>query len=483
MSSFSTLSACECAQQVNSGQTSARQLLAQAVAQAEKHRQLNAICSLNPQAEQQAQQVDDRLAAGEQLPLAGVPIVIKDNINATGTITSCGSKMLHNYTSPYNATVVERLLAEGAVIVGKANMDEFAMGSSTETSIYGPTHNPHDQQRVAGGSSGGSAVAVAAGISPLSLGSDTGGSVRQPAAFCGVYGFKPTYGRVSRYGLVAYASSLDQVGPFARNAADLALLLDVIAGHDSLDATSLSHKPQFVSQLTQHSWQGLRVGVISQSLAGNTSAVLAALEQTKQAMSAAGASLQELSLPSLEHAVATYYLIAMPEASSNLARYDGIGYGYRAEATELLDSVTRTREQGFGAEVQRRILLGTYALSSGYYEAFYGKALKVRRKIANEFAQAFEQVDVLLTPTSPFSAFELGEKISDPLSMYAADVDTVAANLAGLPALNIPAGFEQIATSKLPIGIQLIGPALADEKLIALAAQLEPLTGLFTQSS
>ena len=453
-------------------ETTPQHLLQAALDRAGAAQSLNALVSLNGGAEEQASEVEVRLSAGEELPLAGVPIVVKDNLNVSGTRTTCGSRILGNYVSPYNATVVERLMNAGAVILGKANMDEFAMGSSTESSAWGPTLNPWDPERVPGGSSGGSAVAVAANITSVSLGSDTGGSVRQPAALTGVYGFKPTYGRVSRYGLVAYASSLDQVGPFARSAADLALLMNVLAGHDPRDATSLDAPPAFRVG-TPGELRGLRVGVIRESLGGNTPGVEAALNATLDALRGAGAAVSEVGVPSVQHAVAAYYLIATPEASSNLARYDGMVYGARVPAGDVTGSMTLTREQGFGREVQRRILLGTYALSSGYYDAYYSKAMRVRRLIADDFARAFADVDVLVTPTSPFPAFRRGEKTADPLAMYAADVDTVAINLAGLPALSVPAGFEEVEGRRLPVGVQFIAPALQDERLVALAGGLE----------
>lgn len=472
MSAFQT--AAQLARAVQSGETSPQQLLQRAQVRAQAAQPLGALLSLNDHAAQQAEAVARRVQAGENLPLAGVPIVLKDNINLTGTRTTCASRILENYVSPYTATAAQRLLDAGAVVLGKANMDEFAMGSSTENSAYQPTLNPWDRERVPGGSSGGSAVVVAAGITPVSLGSDTGGSVRQPAALCGVYGFKPTYGRVSRYGLVAYASSLDQIGPFARSAEDLALLMNVVAGHDPHDATSLHAPPQFAVGGAE-TLRGLRVGVIRESLAGNTAGVEAALQNTLDALRGAGAVVGEVSLPALQYAIATYYLIAMPEASSNLARFDGMVYGVRQPADDVTRSMTLTREQGFGKEVQRRIMIGTYALSSGYYDAYYSKAMKVRRLIADEFAEAFGQYDVLVTPTSPFPAFKRGEKTSDPLAMYAADVDTVAINLAGLPALSVPAGFEEVEGQRLPVGVQFIAPALGDERLIALAGALEAI--------
>lgn len=466
-------SATDLARAVLSQETTPQALLSESLARIEAAQHLNALISLNEGAEAQAGAVQARVQAGETLPLAGVPIIVKDNINVRGTRTTCGSRILASYTSPYDATVARRLMQAGAVIVGKANMDEFAMGSSTESSASGPTLNPWDTARVPGGSSGGSAVAVAAQLTPVSLGSDTGGSVRQPAAFTGVYGLKPTYGRVSRYGLVAYASSLDQIGPFARNAADLALIMNVIAGHDPSDATSLQAPPQFAAG-TPDDLRGLRVGVIRESLEGNTAGVEATLNATLDALRGAGASVQEVSVASVRHAIAAYYLIAMPEASSNLARYDGMTYGDRdTPGADVNTSMTLTREHGFGREVQRRILIGTYALSSGYYDAYYSKAMKVRGLIAQDFARAFADFDVLVTPTSPFPAFRRGEKSSDPLAMYAADVDTVAINLAGLPALSVPAGFETVDGVRLPIGIQFIAPTLKDELLLTLAGGLE----------
>ncbi|MFC4427503.1 Asp-tRNA(Asn)/Glu-tRNA(Gln) amidotransferase subunit GatA [Deinococcus navajonensis] len=468
------LSAAQLARAVAAGDMTPHTLLEQAVSRAQEAAPLNALVSLNPQAAEQADEVARRLDAGEVLPLAGVPVVVKDNINVRGTRTTCGSRMLAEYVSPYTASAAQHLLNAGAIIMGKANMDEFAMGSSTESSASGPTLNPWDPARVPGGSSGGSAVAVAAGITPVSLGSDTGGSVRQPAALTGIYGLKPTYGRVSRYGLVAYASSLDQIGPFARNAEDLALMMSVIAGPDPRDATSLP-APTHFRVGTPDDLRGLRVGVIRESLGGNTAGVDAALQGTLEALRSAGAVTGEVSIPELSHAIATYYLIAMPEASSNLARYDGMVYGQRVPGADVTEAMTLTRERGFGREVQRRIMIGTYALSSGYYDAYYSKAMKVRRLIAQEFDRAFEAFDVLVTPTSPFPAFRQGERTRDPLAMYAADVDTVAVNLAGLPALSVPAGFEAVDGVRLPVGVQFIAPALKDELLLTLAGGLEGL--------
>ena len=461
--------ASQLAAQISRGELSPLSALESALERAEAGRTLNAIISFNPHAAEQAEHVGTRLASGETLPLAGVPIIIKDNLNLRGTRTTCGSRMLEGYVSPYTATAVARLMAAGAVVLGKANMDEFAMGSSSETSAYGPVLNPWDHARVPGGTSGGSAAVVAAGVVPLSLGSDTGGSVRQPAAFTGVYGFKPTYGRVSRYGLVAHASSLDQIGPFARSAADLALVMGVMAGHDPLDATSLGMPAWSAEPIPTP----LRVGVISESLQGNTPGVQAALAHMLAALEELGASVQEVSLPSTRYAVAVYYLISTPEASSNLARYDAMVYGVRAEAGDVLASMSAARALGFGAEVKRRILMGTYALSSGYYDAYYSKAMRVRQLIAQDFGRAFETFDVLVTPTSPFPAFRLGERSHDPLAMYAADVDTVAVSLAGVPALSLPMGFEKVDGKALPVGIQLIAPALTDGRLLTLVAALE----------
>ena len=438
---------------------------------------LNPLISLVDGASEQAARVEARLDAGEALPLAGVPLVVKDNLNLAGTCTTCASNMLANYLSPYTATAVQRLLDAGAVVVGKANMDEFAMGSSTETGAYGPARNPWDPQRVAGGSSGGSAVCVAGGGVPIALGSDTGGSVRQPAALCGVYGFKPTYGRASRYGLVAFASSLDQVGPFARTADDLALTLDVLCGHDPRDATSLDVPNGFQKALGV-GVRGLRFAFVREALGGaNSPGVGRALDRTRDLLESLGATVGEVSLPTLSYGVAAYYLIATSEASSNLARYDGMVYGRRAQgASEVNAAMSAGRGEAFGPEVKRRILMGTYALSSGYYDAYYAKAMRARRLVAQDFERAFAEADVLITPTSPFPAFALGEKNDDPLAMYLADVDTVIANLAGVPAVSVPAGFEDLDGARLPVGVQFIAPTLRDERLISVCRAFEQAT-------
>ncbi len=418
-----------------------------------------------------AEGVDRRVAAGEDPgPLAGVPVALKDNLCTRGVATTCSSRILEGWEPPYDATVVERLAAAGAVAVGKTNLDEFAMGSSTENSAFGATRNPHDTARVPGGSSGGSAAAVAAGFAPLALGSDTGGSIRQPAALCGVVGVKPTYGLVSRYGLVAFASSLDQIGPFAATVADAALLLEAVAGHDPADATSL---PEPVPALREHlddGVRGLRVGVVSELLGeGIHPDVAARVRQAADALAAAGATVEEVSVPAVTLGLSAYYLIAPAEASSNLARFDGVRFGLRVEAPTTNEMMVATRTAGFGDEVKRRIMLGTYALSAGYYDAFYGKALKVRTLICRDFAAAYEGVDVLLSPTSPTTAFELGA-IHDPLTMYLNDVCTIPSNLAGHPAMSVPFGT---GDDGLPVGVQVMAPALAEETMFRVGAVLE----------
>ncbi|WP_457637855.1 Asp-tRNA(Asn)/Glu-tRNA(Gln) amidotransferase subunit GatA [Oceanithermus sp.] len=434
--------------------------------------EIKSFLHLDPGAEAEAEKVGKRLRAGENLPLAGVPVAVKDNISTRGLKTTCASAILRDFVPPYDATVVEKLRQAGAVIVGKTNLDEFAMGSSTEFSYFGPTHNPWDLERAPGGSSGGSAAAVAAAMVPVALGSDTGGSVRQPASFTGTLGFKPTYGRISRYGLVAFASSLDQIGTFARSTSDLALISRVLFGHDPRDATSLD-EPAPRTEPDPDAARRLRIGVIAETLEeGNTPGVLAAVKGFRERLADAGVEFVELSLPSLRYALAAYYLVATAEASSNLARYDGVHYGSRVGSGDVRSLMMETRERGFGPEVKRRILMGTFSLSSGYYDAYYGRALKVRRLIANEFARAFEQVDLLLTPTSPTPAFPLGSKVDDPMEMYLSDVDTVAVNLAGLPALSIPAGFE----AGLPVGVQLIAPPLAEARLFDASQLFEEIT-------
>lgn len=430
-----------------------------------------------------ADRIDAKRSRGEALgPLAGVPVALKDNICLDFGLTTCASRMLENYRSPFTATAARRLMDADAVVIAKANMDEFAMGSSTEHSIHGATRNPHDPTRVPGGSSGGAAAAVAAGLVPLALGSDTGGSVRQPAAMCGIVGLKPTYGRVSRWGLVAYASSLDQIGPLTRNVPDAALALSVIAGHDEHDQTSLRAGPQDFSNQLQHPLAGLRIGVARRARsAANSPGVAAALERASAALTGAGVQVVEVDLPHTDVGIAAYYLIATAEASSNLARFDGVRYGRRAAlgpGDGLLEMYERSRAEGLGAEVKRRIMLGTHALSSGYYDAYYLSALKVRRLIKQDFDGAFGRgCAAVLMPTTPGPAFAIGSKTSDPLALYLEDVYTVGVNLAGLPAVSIPAGMETpngaAGCAGLPIGVQLVGAATGDGQLLGMAAGLE----------
>jgi len=419
-----------------------------------------------------ADSVDATVAGGgDPGPLAGVPIALKDNICTRGVPTTCSSRILEGWKPPYDATVVERLAAAGAIVIGKTNLDEFAMGSSTENSAFGPSRNPHDPSRVPGGSSGGSAVAVAAGFAPLALGSDTGGSVRQPAALCGVVGMKPTYGRVSRYGLVAFASSLDQIGPFATTVADAALLYEVIAGADDRDSTSIPEPLAPVTPTLDQGVEGLRVGVVKELLGieGIAPDVAARAQAAVEALEGAGAKVEEVSVPAVIYGLSAYYLIAPAEASSNLARYDGVRYGLRVDAPTTGEMYDRTRTAGFGAEVERRIMLGTYALSAGYYDAYYGKAQKVRTLIIRDFDAAYERCDVLLAPTSPTTAFELGAK-ADPLAMYLNDVCTIPSNLAGHPAISVPFGT---GDDGLPVGVQVMANVLDEATMFRVAAALE----------
>ncbi|MGH9184046.1 MAG: Asp-tRNA(Asn)/Glu-tRNA(Gln) amidotransferase subunit GatA [Acidimicrobiales bacterium] len=416
--------------------------------------------------------VDRAVARGEDPgPLAGVPVALKDNLCTRGVPTTCSSRILAGWRPPYDATVVARLALNGAVAIGKTNLDEFAMGSSTETSAVGPTANPHDTSRVPGGSSGGSAAAVAAGFAPLALGSDTGGSIRQPAALCGVVGLKPTYGQVSRYGLVAFASSLDQIGPLAATVADAAALFEVIAGHDPADSTSLDRPAPEVLPHLDDGVEGLRVGVLAE-LMGDDIAPDARrrVAAAAAALAGAGAKVEEVSVPAVRYGLSAYYLIAPAEASSNLARYDGVRYGLRVDAATAGDMNAATRTAGFGPEVKRRIMLGTYALSAGYYDAYYGKAQQVRTMIIRDFAAAYESFDLLVAPTTPTTAFPLGAKTADPLAMYLSDVCTIPSNLAGHPALSVPFGA---GDDGLPLGVQLLGPALAEPALFRAAAVLE----------
>ncbi|MGQ9497881.1 MAG: Asp-tRNA(Asn)/Glu-tRNA(Gln) amidotransferase subunit GatA [Desulfotomaculales bacterium] len=425
---------------------------------------------------EQARRVDRRLREEADLPpLAGIPVAVKDNICTKGLRTTCASKILANFIPPYNATVIERLAAVDAVIIGKTNMDEFAMGSSTENSGFFPTRNPWDCSRVPGGSSGGSAAAVAAGETIYALGSDTGGSIRQPAAFCGVVGMKPTYGAVSRYGLVAFASSLDQIGPLTKDVTDAALVLNAIAGYDPHDSTSAPGEKADYARFLKEDIRGLRIGIPREYLAeGLDAGVRRVVEKACTVLEDAGAEIAETSLPHSAYALPTYYLIAPAEASSNLARYDGVRYGYRArDAKDVVDMFKKTRSRGFGAEVKRRIMLGTYALSAGYYDAFYLKALRVRTLIKRDFDEAFAAFDMLLSPTTPTPAFLLGEKIDDPLKMYLSDIFTLAINLAGLPAISVPGGF----VDGLPVGVQFIGKPFAEGTLLHVAYAFEQRTG------
>ncbi|MFT5431483.1 MAG: aspartyl-tRNA(Asn)/glutamyl-tRNA(Gln) amidotransferase subunit A [Myxococcota bacterium] len=418
--------------------------------------------------------LDPAPSRGESGLLAGIPIAIKDNMVMRGLPTTAASRILEGFESPYDGTVVSRLRAAGASIVGKTNLDEFAMGSSTENSAYGATRNPHDLTRVPGGSSGGSAAAVAAGMVPIAYGSDTGGSIRQPAALCGVFGLKPTWGRVSRYGLIAFASSLDQIGPFARNTADLALGLQVIAGHDPLDSTSSALPVPDYSAELESGVAGLRIGVPAEYFGdGLDPAIADAVRRALAGLQAAGATLVDVSLPEPRHSLAAYYVIAPAEASSNLARYDGVRYGKRVVGGDLAEMYARSRTEGFGSEVIRRIMLGTYALSSGYYDEYYGRAQRARTLLRRGFDAAFEQCDVIATPTSPVIAPHLGDKTDDPLAMYLMDVYTISANLAGLPGLSAPCGLVE----GMPVGLQLLGPAFGESALLRVSAEHERLSG------
>lgn len=418
-------------------------------------------------------------AADVSLPLGGIPIGIKDVINVKGDPCTCASKILQGYTAPYDATVIARLRAAGAIPFGRLNMDEFAMGSSTENSAFQTTRNPWDTMRIPGGSSGGSAAAVAACEVPAALGSDTGGSIRQPAALCGCVGLKPSYGRVSRYGLVAFASSLDQIGPFARSTRDCALLLNAIAGPDPMDSTSLDRPAEDFTAKLGRDLKGVRLGIPKEYFVdGMDARVKSTIEAAIQQCAEHGAELVELSLPHTEYAVSVYYIIATAEASANLARFDGVRYGRRADQPkDLTDLYVRTREQGFGSEVKRRIILGTYVLSSGYYDAYYLRAQKVRTLIRRDFETAFEKADVLICPTSPDVAFPIGERTSDPLKMYLADIFTIAANLAGICGISVPCGFVQEGKNKLPVGLQFLGKSLAETQLLGIADAYECASG------
>jgi aspartyl-tRNA(Asn)/glutamyl-tRNA(Gln) amidotransferase subunit A len=467
------MSVTDLAAKIRAGETTAVAALEHSLSViAERDGELHAFVEVQTErARERARTIDAAVADGKNPGrLGGVPVALKDNLCQRGTVTSCSSKILEGWIPPYDATVVTRLMEAGAVIVGKTNMDEFAMGSSTENSASGPTRNPRDPSRVPGGSSGGSAAAVAAEMVALALGSDTGGSIRQPASLCGVVGVKPTYGLVSRYGLVAFASSLDQIGPFASTVADAAELLEVLAGHDPMDSTSLTSPVPEISAHLSDGVQGKRIGLCTDLVEGSDPEVVAAVRRAAEVLAAAGAEVVELSIPELRYGLSAYYLIAPAEASSNLARYDGVRFGNRVDGVDVTAMNTATRTAGFGDEVKRRIMLGTYALSAGYYDAYYAQAQRVRTLIIDAFAKAYENVDLLLGATSPTTAFEIGSKVDDPMAMYLSDVCTIPTNLAGHPALSVPFAT---GSDGLPIGVQLLGPGLSEEWLFAAAAVLE----------
>ena len=463
----------EMAAAVRAGERTAREITEGALAAvAARDDEVHAFLTvLADEALAQADAVDAAVAQGRDPgPLAGVPVALKDNLCTRGIPTTCGSRILEGWRPPYDATVVRLLRDAGAIALGKTNMDEFAMGSSTENSAYGPTRNPHCLGRVPGGSSGGSAAAVAAGFAPLGLGSDTGGSIRQPAALCGVVGMKPTYGRVSRYGLVAFASSLDQIGPFAADVDDAALLFDVIAAHDPCDTTSLRIESPPTVRPSGSGVEGVRVGLCPDLIEGCAPDVVARVHEAAEALAAAGAKVEEIRVPEFGYGLSAYYLIAPAEASSNLARYDGVRYGLRVDAEDAGAMNTATRTAGFGAEVKRRIMLGTYALSAGYYDAYYAQAQRVRTMVVQAFERAYTSVDVLLGATAPTTAFKLGDKVDDPMAMYMNDVCTIPSNLAGHPALSLPFGT---GDDGLPVGVQVLAPALAEGLLFQVARAVE----------
>jgi aspartyl-tRNA(Asn)/glutamyl-tRNA(Gln) amidotransferase subunit A len=468
-----TATAVSVAAAVRSGTRSARDVTEEALAAvaADDDRFHTFLDVMSDEAKAQADAVDALVAGGQDPgPLAGVPVALKDNLCTRGFATTCGSRILEGWRPPYDATVVEALRRAGAVALGKTNMDEFAMGSSTENSAFGPTRNPRSSEKVPGGSSGGSAAAVAAGFAPLGLGSDTGGSIRQPAALCGVVGMKPTYGRVSRYGLVAFASSLDQIGPFATTVEDAALLYDVIAGHDSMDSTSLPSTPEPTLPGIGDGVEGIRIGLCRDLVDGCASDVAARVLEAADALAAAGAKVEEVSVPEFSYGLSAYYLIAPAEASSNLARYDGVRYGLRVDGDDVEAMNTATRTAGFGAEVKRRVMLGTYALSAGYYDAYYAQAQRVRTLVMQAFDRAYESHDVLLGATAPTTAFDLGAKVDDPMAMYMNDVCTIPSNLSGHPAISVPFGTGE---DGLPVGVQVLAPALGEALMFRVARAVE----------
>ena len=425
--------------------------------------------------------VDEKISKGEELPLlAGIPLALKDNMNLVGSKTTASSKILENFVSPFNATVTEKLLINLVPIVGKANLDEFAMGSSNENSAFKKVHNPWDLNKVPGGSSGGSAASVSSCEATLALGSDTGGSIRLPASFCGIVGMKPTYGRVSRYGLIAFASSLDQIGPFARSVEDAANLLEVIAGHDPKDSTSLNMPVEHYADFLKNDIKGKKVGIIKELMGeGNSPEVAKAVENAIETYKKLGCEVKEISLKHIKYSIGIYYILATAECSSNLARFDGVRYGYRKpDAKNLMEMYTKTRAEGFGPEVKRRIMLGTYALSAGYYDAYYKKAQQMRALVTQDFVNAFKEVDVLISPTCPNSAFELGAKASDPLAMYLTDIATIGCNLAGIPGISVPAGFDN---SGMPIGLQILAPQFEEGRLFNFAYQFEQSNDFWTK--
>ena len=461
------------------GEVSSREITESTLARIDEvEPKVNAFITQTPElALQMADEADRRIKTGDFGPLCGIPLAIKDVLCCDGIRTTCASKILDNFIPPYDATVISKLKQAGAVFVGKANMDEFAMGSSTENSAFGATHNPWDLDRVAGGSSGGSAAAVAADECIGALGTDTGGSIRLPASYCGVVGMKPTYGRVSRYGLVAYGSSLDQIGPIAKCVEDIALLLNAICGYDCMDSTSIDTPvPDYRASLKQD-LKGFKVGLPKEYfIEGMDPEVESAINKAIEALRSRGAETVEVSLPATKYAVAAYYIVAPAEASSNLARYDGVKYGYRnRDGKTLMDMYTQTRTEGFGPEVLRRIMLGTYALSAGYYDAYYKKASQIRTLMKNEFQEAFEKVDVLATPVCPTPAFKIGERMDDPLQMYLTDVFTISTNMAGIPGMSAPCGF---SGNGLPIGLQILGGHFQEEKILRVAYHLEQAMGI-----
>ncbi|HUR48399.1 MAG TPA: Asp-tRNA(Asn)/Glu-tRNA(Gln) amidotransferase subunit GatA [Acidimicrobiales bacterium] len=465
--------AVELSELVRAKEISARAVVEESIAAIEERDgELHAFLHVDAEgARARADELDRLLAKGEELgPLAGVPIALKDNMCTRGVPTTCASRILEGWLPPYNATVVDRLLDAGAIVVGKTNLDEFAMGSSTENSAWGPTRNPHDTSRVPGGSSGGSSAAVASGMVPVALGSDTGGSIRQPAALCGVVGVKPTYGAVSRYGLIAFASSLDQIGPLTTTVADAALVLEVIGGHDPADSTSLGDPAFELASQLDGDVSDLRIGIVTDLTDGVDQDVESRLREAADALAAGGAKVDEISIPTARLGLSAYYLIAPAEASSNLARYDGTRYGLRVEGADVDEMFVATRSAGFGAEVKRRIMLGTYALSAGYYDAYYGQAQRARTLMIREFAAAYEQFDVLLCPTAPTTAFELGAKTADPLAMYMSDVCTIPSDLTGDPAMSVPFGS---GADGLPVGVQVLAPARGEPMMFRVAAALE----------